>query len=88
MTTTDVSALEPEHVGDRRVVDGGDFLHFEIVIAAAKGTHLVALSLLGLLRDVTRLGVFHLAVLFDAIEVRGFAPATIHRPLGDRKSVV
>src|SRR5262249_29164014 len=54
-----------------RVVDLGDALHFEIMIAGAERAHLVALALLRRFGNRSGIGPRHRAVLLDALEVLG-----------------
>ena len=77
----DVALRRPKPRQSRRRQIRGHFLHFEVMVAAAQRAHLVALALFGLLRHVARLGVQHLAVLLDALEVGRRAPAALDRPL-------
>src|SRR5690606_13974911 len=69
-----------EGLRDHGIVDRRDFLHFKIVVAAAKRAHLVALALLRLLRHVFWLCAEHLTVLFNPLQVLLYAPARAHRP--------
>ena len=81
----DVAERKAVRPRDRLVVHAGHFLHFEIVVAAAERTHLVALALFRLRRDATGLGVLHLPVLLDSLEILGHAPAALHRPRGSAR---
>jgi len=77
----DVALPDAEDVGDRRVEDRGDLLHFEVVIAAPERAHLRVLTRLRARRHATGFGVSHLAVLFDSLEVLTSAPTPRHRSL-------
>ena len=50
----DVVQLQTEGLGGVSVIQLGDALHFEVVVAAAERADLVALALLGVIRDVRR----------------------------------
>jgi hypothetical protein len=78
----DVALVQAEHCGNLRVEDLGRLLHFEVMVSAAERAHLVALAMLRALRHAAGLGVQHLAVLLDALEVLVSAPAAPDRPLG------
>src|SRR6266567_1751845 len=80
IVTTMSSRSRPKGLGDFLVEDRGDLLHFEIMVAAPKRAHLVALALLRLRRDALRLRVPHPAVFLDALEVFGGAISALDCP--------
>ena len=65
----DVADGDAERGGGIGVVDVGDGLHLEIVIAGAERAHLPPLALLGEVRDALRVGARHAAVLLDPAQV-------------------
>jgi hypothetical protein len=71
---------QPERRGDLGIVDLGDFLHFQVVVAGTQGSHFVALALLGVIGHRLGLRALHLAVFFDALQVLRRAVTLLHRP--------
>jgi hypothetical protein len=78
----DITFVQAERVRHGAVEDFGDVLHFQVMVARAKRAHLVALTGLGVLRDLLGLGPCHAAMLLDPLQIFGPAVAALHRPLG------
>ena len=64
------------------VVDLGDRLNLEVVIAGAQSAHLTALAFLGALRDPLRPGPNHRATFLNAFKIARFAPTLFDGPSG------
>jgi hypothetical protein len=73
---------EPEDAGDDRVVDLGNRLDLEIVVARTERPHLSPLAFLGTLRDLFGARTGHAAPFFDPFEIARFTPAALDRPAG------
>jgi hypothetical protein len=65
----DIALRDRQLVSDMGIEDLCDPLHLEIVVPGTEGSHLIALSVACLLRDMLRLGSMHGPVLFDTVEV-------------------
>jgi hypothetical protein len=61
----EIAFAEAENCRRLRIEHGHDLLHFEVVVPGAERAHLILLPLLGVIRDIPRLGAGHAAVLFD-----------------------
>ena len=62
------------------IVDSGNQLHLQVVIARPQGAHFLALTLLGLFRNIGRVGTGHAAMLLGARQIGLAAVALPHRP--------
>ncbi len=80
MLTTTSPARRPNASRRRLVVHVDDVLHFEIVVAGAERSHLVALPPLGRIGDPGGIGAGHRAALLDALEILRPSVAAIDSP--------
>ena len=65
----DAAQCQTEALRCNGIVNGGDFLHLQVVVAAAQRAHFFALSAPCVGRDKFGFGVQHLAVLFNAQQI-------------------
>ncbi len=76
----DLALGEPEGGGRGGVVNSGDVLDLQIVVARSQSAHLPPLPFLGVLGHVIRPGAGHLAAFLDPRQIRRGAVAAIQRP--------
>ena len=78
----DLPGLEPQGARRRAVVDLGDPLHLDEVIARSEGAELRPAALLGARGHLGRLRALEPAALLDVQQIVALAEAVLHRPDG------